>query len=266
MSRICQFLNISKSRYYEKLASFPKKQEYERSLLDAILRIRRLFPMYGIRKVWRQMLEDGFCISRDKVHRIMQKHGLILPKRYRRVRTSIPGMLPGIVENRIKDLDIRHKNQVWATDITYIHTTEGLLFLSVVMDVYSRKAISYHVGHNMRTDESLRCLEKAINSVDDPKGIIHHSDRGVQYSSGRYLEKVLSSGMQISFTGKDHCYDNAKMERLFNTLKHEYGLAGVLKSKRVAIDLIRKVIHDYNYNRMHAALDYKKPGEVYDAA
>lgn len=266
MSRICHYLNISKSRYYEKMSELPKKQEYERRLHDALVRIRAEFPMYGIRKVWHQLLEEGFYISRDKVHRYMQRYGLILPKRYRKIRTTVPGMFQINVENKLKGVELTRKDQAWTTDITYVHTMEGILYLSVIMDAYSRKAIAFHIGHNLRTEESMCCLDKALRTVRDPSGIIHHSDRGTQYSSQRYLEKILSCGMSVSFTGKDHCYDNAKMERLFNTLKHEYGLGGVLKSKRVAIELITKAIHDYNYKRMHAALNYKRPGEVYDAA
>lgn len=266
MSQICNYLNIGKSWYYEKLSNLPKVLEYEKTMLDAIRQVRTEHPMYGIRKVWRQLLENGFDIGRDKVHKLMQKYGLTLPRRYKKVFTSVPGTLLDSVENKLKGLEVNHRNQVWTTDITYILTTEGILYLSVIMDLYSRKAIAYHIGNNLRTEGSLSCLEKAIRSVPDTSGIIHHSDHGCQYCSYRYLDRLISCGMDVSFTGKDHCYDNAKMERLFNTLKHEYGLEGVLRSKKVAINLIHNAIYDYNYNRMHAALDYKRPGEVYDTA
>ena len=182
------------------------------------------------------------------------------------MRTTFPDMYEHSFNNLIKNLTIDHKDQVWCTDITCIYTTEGILYVSGIMDIFSRKIISFNVSNNLRTEGSLDCLQKALKQVANPQGIIHHSDHGVQYCSGRYLEALLSKGMQVSFTGPNHCFDNAKMERFFNTLKYEYGLNAVIKSKKLAIQMIKNAVQNYNYTRLHAAINYMIPCELYDVA
>ncbi|OQC09145.1 MAG: Integrase core domain protein [Candidatus Cloacimonetes bacterium ADurb.Bin088] len=134
------------------------------------------------------------------------------------------------------------------------------------MDMYSRKILSFNISNNLRTDGALDCLNKALKSTPELKGAIHHSDHGCQYCSYRYLKKLQSHGLTISFTGKNHCYDNAKIERFFNTLKHEYLIHKVLKSKRLARKLIKSSIRDYNHCRLHAGINYQIPAQLYDAA
>jgi putative transposase len=236
-------------------------------VLTAIRLIRIEHPFYGLRKVWHEIQEvHRIMIGRDRLHRLMQANDLMLPKRYKAIRTTVPGILLPSVENKIKHLDITHKNQVWVTDITYIQTHEGVVYLSAIMDLWSRSIIAYHVSNDLKADSSLECLRKALDTIDAPRGIIHHSDRGVQYCSYVYVNHLLSVGMEISYTGKDHCYDNANIERFFNTVKHEYGLVKPLRDRKLARQVITKVIRDYNYGRIHKAINYKKPGELYDAA
>lgn len=266
MTKVCSFLEISKSWYYEMKASIERKKEEEKAILTAVRQIRAEHHAYGTKKLWKQLERDGITIGRDRLHHLLKKHGYILPRHYKKVRTSFPGIYDQGFENKLKGLTVDHINQVWCTDITYIHTAEGMLYLSAMMDVYSRKIISLNISNNLRTDGSLDCLNKALKQVSDASGIMHHSDHGTQYCSYRYLNKLSSHGMQISFTGKDHCYDNAKIERFFNTLKYEYVLKGVVKTKKLAIEMIKNAINDYNYKRLHAALGYKIPYEVYDAA
>ena len=266
MSAICKNLNKSKSWYYETLASSQKVAEYEQMIVDEVLKIRAAHPAYGIRKLWHELSNLGIGIGRDKLHRILRDRGLVLLRRYKKVRTSIPGIYDSNFENLIKGVTITRPNQAVCADITYIHTTEGILYLSVLMDMYSRKILSFNISNNLRTDGALDCLNKALKSTPELKGAIHHSDHGCQYCSYRYLKKLQSHGLTISFTGKNHCYDNAKIERFFNTLKHEYLIHKVLKSKRLARELIKLSIHDYNHCRLHAGINYQIPAQLYDAA
>lgn len=266
MSRICSMFDRSKSWYYDTLASAARVQEYEQMIVTEVRKIREQHPYYGLRKFWHQLARDGIQIGRDKLYKILKKNSLLRSRHYKKVRTSYPGIYDAGFENLVKGLVIDHPDQVWSTDITYVHTTDGILYVSAIMDLYSRKIISYEVSNNLRTDGSLACLEKALASVSDPGGAIHHSDHGTQYCSYRYLNKLQSNGLLVSFTGKNHCYDNARMERFFNTLKHEYGLSGVVRTKKVASLLISQAIQDYNYERLHAAINYLKPCEMYDAA
>lgn len=263
MSLICKHFERSRSWYYDTQARSGRVREYERMIVSAVEEIRRESPFYGTRKLWHALGRQGIGVGRDKLHKILNKYGLTQPRHYKKVRTSFPGIYNAGFENRIKDLRVDRPNQVWCTDITYIHTTEGMLYLSVIMDLYSRKILSYNVGNNLKTDGALDCLTKALKQVSDPEDIIHHSDHGVQYCSYRYINTLQRHGLVISFTGRDHCYDNATMERFFNTLKHEYGLKGVARSKRSAKVLIKNAIGHYNNIRLHANLNYMKPNELY---
>lgn len=266
MSKICNYMDISKSWYYEMKASAEQRREYEAWLLTEIKRIRAAHPAYGILRLWKQLERDGIKIGRDRLERFLQRHNLLLSRHPKKVRTTFPGAYEGEYENKLKGLSVDHQNQVWCTDITYIHTTEGVLYLSAIMDVYSRKIISISINDNLRTDGSLDCLNQALAGVSDPNGIIHHSDHGCQYCSYRYLEKLSQNGLEVSFTGKDHCYDNAKIERFFKTIKYEYGLKSVIKSKKLAKSLIKNAVYDYNHNRIHSSLNYMTPCDIYDAA
>lgn len=264
---ICKHYGVSKSWYYKTISTYEERMEFERKVLIAIMIIRAAYPFYGLRKVWHEIKEvHKIKIGRDRLHRLMREHGLMLPRRYKVIRTTFPGILATSVENKIKHLKIDGKNQVWVTDITYIQTHEGVIYLNAIMDLWSRKIIAYYVSNDLKAVSSLKCLKKALKTVDNIDGLIHHSDHGVQYCSNLYLDCLLAHGIEPSFTGENHCYDNANIERFFNTLKYDYLLRVPVKSKALAREIIANAIKDYNYGRIHEALGYKKPGEVYDAA
>jgi transposase InsO family protein len=266
MSAVCKCFDKSKSWYYDTLASSQRVLEYEQMIVNEVVKIRAIHQAYGIRKLWHELSNIGIEIGRDKLHRILRKRGLLLSRHYKKVRTSIPGIYDSGFENLIKGLPITRPNQAICADITYVHTTDGILYLSVLMDMFSRKILSFNISNNLQTDGALDCLNQALKNAPDLKGAIHHSDHGCQYCSYRYLKRLQANGLAISFTGQNHCYDNAKIERFFNTLKHEYLLRGVIKSKRLARELIKSAIHDYNNHRLHAGINYQVPAQVYNAA
>jgi len=266
MSTICNYLGFSKSGYYKRLKALPEKQSFEKRVVSSVKETREDKPFYGLRKVYHEINKKGLTIGRDHLWRIMQKHDLMLHLKRNRFRTTIPGEPPKETHNLIIDLEITKPNQVWVTDITYLNTVEGVVYLSTIMDLYTRNIISHSISSDLRTDSSLICLKKAIQSVGSTKGIIHHSDRGCQYCSHLYRHVLKSKGLVPSYTGRNHCYENAKMERFFNTLKHEYGLINTIKSKYLAKTLVSKAINDYNNYRIHAALGYRTPSELYQVA
>lgn len=239
---------------------------YEEIMMREVKEIRAEHPFYGTRKIWGDLRKAGHQIGRDKLHKLLVKYGYILPLRYKKIRTTIPGNLEISPQNLLKKLPVTHKDQVWVTDITYIHTLEGIIYVSAIMDIFSRKIISASISTNLKASSSLLCLQGALKTVSCTKGIIHHSDHGTQYCSYNYLNTLLDNEMDVSFTGKDHCYDNAKMERFWKTLKYEYGLKDIIRSKYLAKKLIMNAIDDYNNRRLHAALNYRVPEEVYNAA
>ena len=260
-----RFFDVKKSTFYDAEKSEPIRQAKEAQAISMALAIRQVHPKYGTVKLKVTMERQGFGIGRQHLNRLLAERGMLQPKRNRRkVHASIPGLCAREYTNLVKDLEVTDINQVICTDITYIHTTQGVIYLYAIIDMHSRKILSHHVSSNLMADNALKCLKKALKGIGSTEGIIHHSDRGCQYTSISYLSYLLERGMRPSFTGRDHCYDNAIMERVFNTLKNEYGLKSVIVSKKVAIDLIDSAVDIYNNDRLHEALGYKTPSEVYD--
>lgn len=265
MITICKLLGKSKSWYYETRSTQASRLEYEQMIIAHVRDIRKEFPNYGVRPLWKQLARDEVFIGRDKLSNILRDKNMLLPQQKKKVKTSIAGSYQGEMDNLVKDMEITKVNQVWFTDITYIISSEGILYLSAIMDAHSRKIVSYSINNNLRTDGSLDCLQKAIKKVGVPDGLIHHSDQGSQYTSQRYLKKLVDHNIQPSFTGVGRCYDNPFIERFFRTIKHEFGLSQIIKDKKMAIKLINNVIDSYNKRRLHSALNYQTPNEVYYA-
>lgn len=259
-----RFLNVSRSSFYAASKAEPKKRAEKELVMSLVKKIREKHPKCGTVKTKAILARQGHFIGRDKLNRYLAEYGMLQKCKCKRYNTSIPGVYGNEYVNHIKDLDVTHSNQVLCTDITYVLTTEGVVYLFAMMDMYSRKILSYHVSNDLRSDSALKCLKGALKNIDKTEGIIHHSDRGCQYTSSQYLRHLRKKGMLPSFTGRNHCYDNAIMERVFNTIKHEYGLGGLLVSKKVATGAIKNAVDLYNCDRPHRALDLKTPSEVYD--
>lgn len=266
MQKICSYFGVSKSGYYKRLKTLPAKESFEQEVLTKVSQIRAAHPFYGLRKLYHQLHRDGFSIGRDHLWHILQKHRLMITPKRNKFRTTFSGNNIFDAKNLIRDLEISRTNQVWVTDITYLLTLDGVLYLSTIMDLYSRKIISYSLGIDLTAESSVKCLKKAVKSVKQTNGIIHHSDKGSQYRSKLYCDTLRVKGITPSYTGKDHCYENANMERFYHTLKYDYKLKLLIKSKTLAYSLVNNAIEDYNNNRLHAAINYRTPSEMYNAA
>ncbi|MDZ7821506.1 MAG: IS3 family transposase [Candidatus Marinimicrobia bacterium] len=166
----------------------------------------------------------------------------------------------------IKDLEIRRSAQVYVSDITYIHTLEGFIYLSLVTDHYSRKIVGYNLSESLSVEGSLKALKMSLKHVKNPQTLIHHSDRGIQYCSKAYTDMLRNHGVSISMTEEDHVYENALAERVNGILKDEFYLGQTLRSKTIAHKLVRDSIRIYNQKRLHMALNYHTPDSVFYAA
>lgn len=184
-------------------------------------------------------------------------------KNYRRTTDSGHGFR--VYRNLVKAKELTEPNQVLVSDITYIHTLDGYCYLSLLMDLYSRKILGYHLSRSLSVEGSLQALRMAIRGLKTPKGVIHHSDRGVQYCSKMYTETLKKHQMLISMTEKDHVYENANAERLNGILKSELMLGGTLPSASIVKRLVSDAIDLYNNKRLHTALNYRTPSEVHAA-
>lgn len=246
------------SYYYKKQELLPEDQV----LVNRIEEITEEFPKAGYRKVTRQLHRESVPVNHKKVHRIMREKGLLVTKTKRFARTTDSNHPYPLYPNLTKDLRVTSLNQVWVADITYIRIAVGFVYLAVILDLCSRKAIGYAISRNIDTALSLSALRMAIQSRNPLPGVVHHSDRGVQYAAHDYVDELKSHGFQISMSRSGNPYDNAFAESFMKTVKTE---EVYLWEYRTLEDVLRRLPYFieqvYNQKRLHASLDYVPPTE-----
>jgi transposase InsO family protein len=163
-------------------------------------------------------------------------------------------------------LELTASHQALVSDITYIRTDIGFVYLALVMDAYSRKIVGYDCSDSLEAEGCLRALDQALKQLPAGRQVVHHSDRGSQYCCYAYVDKLKAAGVQVSMTEKNHCYENAQAERLNGILKYEYGLKETFKDKNQAYAAVVQAIDLYNTRRPHQALNYAIPAEVHSEA
>ena len=169
-------------------------------------------------------------------------------------------------DNLLRGMELTSPHQAWVSDITYIRTEEGFVYLCLVMDAYSRAIVGYDCSDSLEREGALRALGRALEQLPAGGGTIHHSDRGSQYCCCEYVRRLQAAGVGISMTQENHCYENGQAERLNGILKQEYGLGGCLGSKREAWRAVSEAVELYNWRRPHQSLGYAVPMAVHEAA
>lgn len=268
---ICQALAIAPSTYYAVKVRPPSA----RAVRDAKLKpsISRVhagnFAVYGARKVWRQLTREGVEVGRDRVRRLMGELGLSGATRTQKVRTTIPAP----VSERPADLVERvfsatAPDHLWVADLTYVWTRSGFCYAAFIIDAFSRRIVGWRVSSSLRTDLALDALEMAIWSRGERTldGLIHHSDRGVQYLAIRYTERLEDAGVVNSVGSKGDSYDNALAETVNGLYKAELiNRRGPWRSvEQVELETAAWV-HWWNTSRLHSACGDVPPAE-YEAA
>jgi transposase InsO family protein len=178
--------------------------------------------VYGVRKVWRQLLREGFDVARCTVERLMRDMGLRGAVRGKKFKTTVPDLTavrpPDLVE---RDFTATRPNQLWVADLTYVATWRGFVYVAFVIDVYARRIVGWRASSSLRTDLALDALEQAIYDRPDTDDLVHHSDRGVQYLSIRYTERLAEAGIEPSVGSVGDSYDNALAESIIGLYKTE---------------------------------------------
>ncbi len=252
-------MNLPRSTYYYKSKN---KRVSEQTLITRIEEIIEEFSGYGYRRVTAQLHREGISVNHKKIFRIMQERGITRKPRRRLVRTTDSNHRYRIYPNLLEDRTVTTTNEVWVADITYIRILTAFVYLSVIMDLYSRKAIGYAVSKSIDTVLSLKVLSMAINNRNPHRGVIHHSDRGVQYAAHDYVTLLQQHGFQISMARKGNPYDNAVAESFMKTLKTE---EVYLWEYQTLLDVENRlpyfIEHVYNQKRLHSSLGYRPPDE-----
>ena len=226
---ICSVLPVAPSTYYEHEARRanpdlrPARAKRDAELRDLVDRVwRENFQVYGVRKVWRQLTRDGVAVARCTVERLMRAMGLRGAVRGRTFKTTMPDAAamrpPDLVE---RDFSASRPNALWVADLTYVATWRGFVYGAFVIDVFARRIVGWRVSSPLRTDLALDALEQAIWSRAATEGLVHHSDRGGQYLSIRYTERLAEAGMEPSVGSVGDSYDNALAESVIGLFKTE---------------------------------------------
>jgi len=226
---ICGVLPIAPSTYYEHEARrkdptlLPARAKRDAELRQEIDRVwRQNFSVYGPRKVWRQLKREGIDVARCTVERLMREMGLQGAVRGKTFKTTIPDTAavrpPDLVD---RNFTATRPNQLWVADLTYVATWRGFVYVAFVIDVFSRLIVGWRASTSLRTDLALDALEQAIYARSDTEGLVHHSDRGVQYLSIRYTERLAEAGIEPSVGSIGDSYDNAMAETVIGLFKTE---------------------------------------------
>jgi len=195
----------------------------------------------------------------------MRDEGLLIKRKRKHAKTTNSEHGFRTYNNKIKELEIIKPNQVWVSDITYISTREGFMYLALITDLFSRKIVGFDISDSLEAEGCKRALKKALSVVKESTGIIHHSDRGIQYCCKAYIKILKSKNMEISMAAKGDCYENAVAERVNGILKGEYDLGMKFLSKTLAIKATKEAVNLYNNLRLHSSINFKTPQQVYAA-
>ncbi len=216
----------------------------------------------GYVKLCKALNKSGFAIGETRTRTVMRMLNLVCTQRLRYKSTTNSNHRYGISENLLdQQFNPEQENQVWSTDITYLKTRQGWVYLAIVMDLYSRKIVGWSMDKRMKTGLIKRALQQAHALRRPPKGLLHHSDRGSQYASHAYRKQLEDYQMISSMSGKGNCYDNAVVERFFGSLKYEWLTNVIHLTREGMIKDVNDYIRYYNGTRLHSTLGYKTPNE-----
>jgi putative transposase len=258
----CEALRVSRSGYYQWKKAKPSQREREEA--ELVEQIKEVFEAnkgrYGSPRVRQALRQDGIECGENRVARLMRENELAARrKKAFRPRTTVPGK--STAPNLIKDLEPSGVDQIWVSDITYVATVEGWLYLAVILDLFSRKVVGWKLGETLEAELVETALANALMMRGPDPGLYFHSDRGSQYSSQAVRKPLSVIGANLSMSAQGNCYDNAKAEAFFSTLKTEcFPPTQLFGSKALARREIFEYIEVYyNNRRLHSALGYQTP-------
>ncbi len=257
LTQQCALLGLNRSSLYYKNTENDKKEEIK----TQINQIFKDIPIYGAAKVHQQLLEDGFKVSLNTVASYRQQMGLKAVLAVKQVNTTVPIKEHKKYNYKLRGLDISHANQVWSTDITYIKTKEGMVYLAAIIDWHSKAVLSHKISNTMDSILVMDVLDEALSLYGTPE--IFNTDQGSQYTSEVHTQRLKNKGITISMDGRGRATDNICIERFWRSAKCERIYLNEYDSISALIEDVDEYIEFYNHKRFHETLDYKKPMNVY---
>jgi transposase InsO family protein len=261
--RLCHVLGISQSGYFAWKGRRACRRQHEDMVLLA--HVRSAFALshgtYGSPRMTRELQDSGLAVGRRRTARLMRENGLRARQKRRFKRTTDSNHKSPVAPNLLdQDFSAEGPDQKWGSDISYIWTREGGLYLAVVIDLFARRVVGWAVADRLHQELALDALCKALIMRRPAPGLIHHADRGSQYCSTDYQAELRKHGILISMSGKGNCYDNSMVESFFKTLKSELVWRTMFETRQDAERAIGRYIDGfYNPVRRHSALDFTSP-------
>ena len=262
---MCKVLGVSRSGYHNYLKSKYSQRKLENKIITEL--IEKIWNnsqrLYGYRRIHAELRSQGIYCNKKRVLRLMRSNHISAKKRKKFKRTTNSNHSSYISPNKLnQNFRVNRPNKVWVGDITYVNTSEGWLYLAVVLDLYSRKVIGWSMNKRMTSSLVIDALEYAIIDREPVGELIFHSDRGSQYASADFRKVLRTNGIIQSMSGKGNCYDNAVAESFFHTLKTELVYREKYKTRKDAKSGIFQFIEGfYNRIRRHSFLNYLSPND-----
>lgn len=269
MDQLCDAAGMSRQNYYKQRRVRQREQVDEQLALELVRRERWRQPKLGVRKLLHlvepELRAAGASLGRDRFFALLKAHDLLIERRCCAARTTDSRHGFAVYANQAKDLVLTGPHQLWVSDITYLRTEGGFVYLALVMDAWSRTIVGHDCSDSLEVVGALRALGKALRQRPAESRPMHHSDRGIQYCCRAYIQRLVRAKVAISMTEKNHCYENSQAERLNGTLKHELGLNATFADAAAARRMAAEAVQIYNHYRPHQALGYRTPMQAHEA-
>ena len=253
---------VSRASFYRCGDEDGPEVDPDMDLRDAIQRIALEWPSYGRPRMTKELRKRGWTVGHNRVYRIMKEDNLLCLRRRKFVITTDSSHSHPVYPNLAGGMELTGINQLWVADITYIRLEMEFVYLAVILDAFSRRVIGWALERTLEAELVLAALRQAVHERRPAAGLVHHSDRGVQYACGQYTALLQEHGITISMSRKGNPYDNAKCESFMKTLKyeevHRQEYRDLAEARASIENFLMKV---YNQKRLHSALGYSSPVE-----
>ena len=258
---MCQLSQVSRAGFY-RLVPRPAGPDPDMELRDALQRVALELPSYGWPRMTAELRRRGWAVNHKRVYRLMREDNLLCLRKRRFVVTTDSGHGLPVYPNLVPALKLTGLNQVWVADLTYIRLALEFVYLAVILDAFSRRVIGWALDRTLETALTLEALRMALAERRPEPGLVHHSDRGVQYASREYTQLLSNYHIQISMSRSGNPWDNAACESFIKTLKYEEVYRSEYRDLAEARSSIGEFLEKvYNQKRLHSALGYLPPAE-----
>lgn len=267
MTVLCRYFGVSRQAYYKSLRRNQQRELSHAVVVDMVQKVRHQLPRLGGKKLYHILsadLRQVGHIGRDKFFAILRDRQLLIARKRSYTRTTHSYHHFHKWKNLIRDMEVTRIDQVWVSDITYLRTSEGFVYLFLITDMYSRKIVGWSLSRSLSIEGAQAALSMALRGrKDQSQPLTHHSDRGIQYCSREYVSMLEKAAIQISMTEENHCYENSMAERVNGILKDEFYLDNTFRDYAQSLQVVRAAVDFYNQKRPHWGLNLRTPEQVH---